>query len=366
MNEYKTFQEFKLNYFDCLIIFLAILFKYLINFGMQPRYMYSYLLGICLLTLINIYYKKFTINEFNKIILFFSLSTYFVVVYKNANFLISFLLAVICIRRNNKDFIKIFFISSLILYLSTILLSMFGILHSNEMIRIVDGTINKRTSLGFTHPNEVFLYFIPIALCGYYLYGNKFTYYIILIATSSVLYKLSYCRTGYITVLCVVGLNFFKNILIKFKLKNILPYTMVVLTIISIFIAKLYGNDLDNNISNLLSQRPNLWNYYIENGYMLSILGKGIHPDYIMDNFYLFLLVEMGITGYFIYFIIYYKSLKHLRHDIKLLIIILILYIYGLTETNIIIGSIQFVFSLQIKSIIINNKKINKEDKYNG
>ena len=38
---------------------------------------------------------------------------------------------------------------------------------------------------------------------------------------------------------------------------------------------------------------------------MLSILGKGIHPDYIMDNFYLFLLVEMGITGYFIYFIIY-------------------------------------------------------------
>ena len=52
MNEYKTFQEFKLNYFDCLIIFLAILFKYLINFGMQPRYMYSYLLGICLLTLL--------------------------------------------------------------------------------------------------------------------------------------------------------------------------------------------------------------------------------------------------------------------------------------------------------------------------
>jgi len=141
---------------------------------------------------------------------------------------------------------------------------------------------------------------------------------------------------------------------------------MVVLTIISIFIAKLYGNDLDNNISNLLSQRPNLWNYYIKNGYMLSILGKGIHPDYIMDNFYLFLLVEMGITGYFIYFIIYYKSLKHLRHDIKLLIIILIFYIYGLTETNIIIGSIQFVFALQIKSIIINNKKINKEDKYNG
>ena len=93
MNKYKTFQEFKLNYFDCLIIFLAILFKYLINFGIHDIYMYSYLLGICLLTLINIYYKKFTINEFNKIILFLALSTYFVVVYKDANFLISFLLA---------------------------------------------------------------------------------------------------------------------------------------------------------------------------------------------------------------------------------------------------------------------------------
>ena len=49
MNKYKTFQELNLSYFDCLIIFLAILFKYLINFGIQTIYMYSYLLGICLL-----------------------------------------------------------------------------------------------------------------------------------------------------------------------------------------------------------------------------------------------------------------------------------------------------------------------------
>ena len=33
---------------------------------------------------------------------------------------------------------------------------------------------------------------------------------------------------------------------------------------------------------------------------------------------------------------------------------------------DVIIGSIQFVFALQIKSIIINNKKINKDVRYNG
>ena len=94
---------------------------------------------------------------------------------------------------------------------------------------------------------------------------------------------------------------------------------------------------------------------------MFSILGKGINSQYIMDNFYLFLFIELGLIGYLIYFIIYYKSLKILKYDSKLLIVILLFYIYGLTETNVIIGSIQFAFAIQIKSIIINNKKLNKD-----
>ncbi len=359
MKKYEaTLIERNINYFDALIIFLIILFKYLLNFRVPMLFLYLYIIIICVLTIVNIYYKKFTISEFKKIAMFLIISMYFVVLYKDVNFLMSFLLATICIRRDNKGFIKAFFISSAILYLFTIILSKIGVVPSNNMTRIVDGVVFKRESLGFTHPNEVFLYFLPIVLCGYYLFGHKLGYYIVLILVSTMLYKLSYSRTGYIIILLVVFLNLIKN---SMKLKIIMPYIMLILTAISIFIAVLYGQNLQNSVSELLSGRPYLWNYYIVNGYMFSILGKGINSQYIMDNFYLFLFIELGLIGYLIYFIIYYKSLKILKYDSKLLIVILLFYIYGLTETNVIIGSIQFAFAIQIKSIIINNKKLNKD-----
>lgn len=363
MNKNKSMlKELSISYLDAFIIMSLILFKYLINYGIQIKLLYIYLMIICILTLLNIYDKKFTIQEFNKIIIFFIISLYFIIVHRDVNFFISFLLAIVCIRRKNKEFVKVFFISSIILYLSTIILSKVGILHSKEMIRIVNGVTNKRSSLGFTHPNEVFLYFMPIALSGYYLYSNKKFFYIILLCTSTALYKVSYSRTGYIVIFIIIFLNLIKKILNKYKFEKILPYIMVILTITSIIIAILYGENFDNNISNMLSGRPYYWKYYIDNGHMFSIVGKNISPDYFLDNFFLFLLVELGIIGYLIYLVIYYKSLRNLKRDTNLLLVILVFYIYGLSETNVIIGSIQFAFAIQIKSIIIKNKKILKEE----
>lgn len=352
--------EKKMNYLDALIIFFSIMFKYLINYKVSMKFLYCFLLMICILTIINIYYKKFTKNEFIKIIVFFAISIYFIVVYKDVNFFISFLLALICIRKENREFIKIFFISSIILYLFTIILNTLGILESKNMIRITEGVISYRKSLGFTHPNEVFLYFMPIALAGYYLYGNKKIYYLVLIISSTILYKLSYCRTGYVTIISLIFINLIKNILIRFRLKDILPYLMLLFTVVSILLAIYYGYSLDNTISQMLSGRPYYWNYYIEKGSLLSIIGKNEIVGYYLDSFYIFLLVELGIIGYLIYYMIYYKSLKLLREDTKLMLIILVFFIYGLTETNVIIGSIQFAFAIQIKSIIIKNKNLNK------
>jgi len=84
--------------------------------------------------------------------------------------------------------------------------------------------------------------------------------------------------------------------------------------------------------------------------------------EIVLDNFYLYLLVELGIVGYIIYSYIYYKSTS-LMNNKNYNIILICFLIYGLFETNVIIGSIQFIFPIQMKYLIENNKKSEMENK---
>ena len=181
---------------DIIIIFLGILFKYLLCYGINQTILYALLALICFITLINIYNLKVKKKELLKIMLFLIISIFFVILKRDVNFLISFLFSIIIIRKNDKSFIKVFFFSSLILFTLTIFLSWVGILESNNLVRYKKEIITIRYSLGFEHPNTVFLYFLPLALGGYYLYNNKVSYYILLILSSSILYNLCDSRTG--------------------------------------------------------------------------------------------------------------------------------------------------------------------------
>ena len=134
-------------------------------------------------------------------------------------------------------------------------------------------------------------------------------------------------------------------------------------TICSILLAVFFGDNRTNIISRLLSGRPFFWDYYIENGTMFTFLGNNRVSNMFLDNFYLYLLVQLGIIGYLIYFVIYYSSLKKLSKNYKYLIIATVFLIYGLFEANVIIGSIQFLFAIQIKSIIEN--KLDEKEKLN-
>ena len=107
----------------------------------------------------------------------------------------------------------------------------------------------------------------------------------------------------------------------------------------------------------MLSLRPYYWKLYLNNGTMFSIFGNNFIKKWYLDNFYIYILVDYGIIGYIIYAIIYYNSLKKLKNDDKLTLIIFVFLIYGIFETNVIIGSIQFAFAIQIKSLIENKRE---------
>lgn len=359
-----------MNYLEIIIIFFSILFKYLLSYGISKNLLYLFIGFICLLIALDIKNIKITKKEFGKILIFLIISMYFVIMQQDVNFLISLIFSIIIMKKNNHDFIKIFFISSIILYIVTIILYLLNILPDANMIRYVDGVIQRRYSLGFSHPNEVFLFYLPIVLSGYYLFHHKKLYYIIIILISFILYKLSLCRTGFYTVIIfLILVKIYPQKTIKKSKSYLLKNIFLIFTVFSILIAYLYGNDLTNNISRLLSGRPFYWNYYITHNKMFTIFGNNKTEGYYLDNFYIYLLVQLGIIGTYIYYKINKISISKLSQDRIFIIILLTFLIYGFTEANVIIGSINFIFAIQIKTILINNRsnitrRSSNENKY--
>ena len=353
----------KINYLEKLIIFLAILFKYLITYGVSTNLLYVFLAIIIILVFVDLFNKKIYKDEIRNVIILGIITCYFIIFYSEQNFLISFLLALVCLRRKDEDFVRTFFYSSIICFTLTLLLNSVGILEQNNMIRILDGENDLRYSLGFTHPNEVFLFFLPIVLSGFYLFSDKKLFYILVFGISTVLYNLTYCRTGFYIVMLFLFFVLIKKIFTKKSVKKIILIFTVILTILSIIIAIKFGSDINNNITKILSGRPYYWNYYINNGTIFTLFGHNKVEGIYLDNFYMYMLVEIGFIGYIIYIYIYYISLKKLNFDYRCLIIITIFLLYGLFEANVIIGSIQFLFALQLKSLIKKEEKIGAERK---
>lgn len=349
-----------MNILDVIIIFLCILFKYLIVYNVSSSILYLLIAFICILSIIDIFYLKISKKIFMKILLFFGVSFFFLIINFDVNFLISFVLSLILINKNEKSYIKTFLISSIILYAFTIVLNFIGVLDSPNIIRYKNGIATTRYSLGFGHPNSVFLFFLPVALCGYYLYSNKKLYYILIILISLILYFLSDSRTG---MVCIMLIILFHKVLNKNSINNkyfrlCCDHSIIVFTIITIIVSCVFGYNETNIVSKLFSGRPYFLNYYISNGQIFSLFGCELNELYIVDNFYIFVLARLGLIGFCIYYFIYKKGIKLIGYSKVNILLLLVTCIYGLLETNMIIGSINFLLPILIKSIMIDEKEV--------
>lgn len=319
----------KISAFEMILIFLCVFFKYLVEYKLSEKILYIYLGVLILLVVLDIYCKKYTYKELGKMIILFVISAYFVFFYNDINFLLSFLMAVIITNRDEKNYLKSFLISSTIMYISTILLYCIGIREPKDMIRMdTNGEIIRRYSLGFNHPNQVYMFFLPIVFISYILFNKKKIYWICIIVTSAILYKFSDCRTGGLVVVLLAIIHFVSKKINERNFTKIAKYSFIILTIISIFITFRYGDDFSNSINKILSGRPYYWKQYATSGKMFTVLGKNYVSNIVLDNFYLYLLIELGIIGYMIYCVIYYKSTSLIKNKNYNIVLVCFL-IYG-------------------------------------
>lgn len=336
---------------NTVIIFICVLLKYLIEYKINNYILYSAVLVILFFQLLRTIKSLKGRKKIIKAFSFCILSIVSVLVYKDVNLLITFVLALSLFNCDIREFIKKFMISSSIMYITTIFLYFFGILKDNYLIRITVDGFTLRHSLGFTHPNSVFMFYIPIVLCAYLLDKNKKRFYLIFMFFSLILYKVSLSRTGIYCIVFLFILDFLKD---KLDYKKIIGWLPLLFFGASYFCAIKFGISKNNSINILLSNRPYLWNRIIQNVNMFTLFGSNALSDLHLDNFYLAMLYRCGIYLTTLYYFMLIFGVRKINNS-KIHIAILIFMVYGLAESNTLIGSINFTLAFLLYSIINGN-----------
>ena len=345
-----------------LLVFLAILFKYLSmwSYLILGNFKTSLPLFLVIIALFFVLISNLKVlkKNFKKMLLLGIGGVIITVMTSSIDYAIACLFAIVfsISKDGDKKFVKYFFISSIILFILTILMSVMGILPENNSIRRVDGETLVRANLGFTGMNTVFLCFLPIVLSFFILYEKKFEkkkllVIIITFLISYVLYKATLCRTGFYCSLIMLLLFFFVDKINNSKIVSVfVKYSYIILLIISIGIAIIYGNTYENSVNMILTGRPYYWNYYISN-YQLSLTGIDILNTMPLDNAYLTYLYDYGIICFILFAYITFISQKSISKNKYILLAFLVFAIYGIFENNF-IYHYNFMLTLQMIYII--------------
>lgn len=348
-------KEDKLNsMFNFIIVFLLVSYNYLRMFGMNSKIvMACYIVFLCTIAFYRITKIKLKRNEFMKISIFIVIALFSTVVVGELDILIITVMAITFLRYDTKSFLKKFLLSSIICYLTVLVLYILGFASNNGLLRIENNDVIQRNSLGFSHVNQTFLYFMPILLSSYLLYSEKRAQLnVFVIIISSILYLFSRCRTGYFCTIIFLVIYNVPIILNNKFTKKILKWLFVIFTVFSIFICNKYGTDGSNKINDILSLRPFYIKQYLDNDKIINIKGGNFNKNMPLDNMYIYLLLEKGIIVYAFYLVVYMLCYKYFSKYKKYKVIILVFLVYGLFESYIVLPSVNFILLLQIKNII--------------
>lgn len=347
--------------FLMLIVGCALLFKYWSIWGLiNDSFKYIFFGLSIIFSIMNIMIKKFSRKEWIKILLFLFLSMIICYSTGEIDFIYSFLLAIIFMKEKNGDyiFVKYYTVSALCLFIITIIFGKLGITDTFRTVRLVNGVLTQRNSLGFEHVNAVFKNFFPICLGFYMLFFNKekkqkIFLYIIMIVTGYLLYKQTNSRTGYYAILMIVPLDYvFHKIKNKYSF-GITKYFFLIFTVFTIVITFVYGTT-HNSINTLLSDRPILY-YKVLTQSNITLLGdmnKGI-----VDNTYIWLMYNKGLIVYVTYLCVYMIASKKLLKN-KIFVLPFLLFCMYSTLENLDVYNYNFLMIIELM-VIMKNSNVN-------
>lgn len=265
------------------------------------------------------------------------------------------------------DFIKKDFYMRSLLIIVIMTLSLLG-LTDNTVLEIRNGF--ARNSFGLGHPNSFAIYIAIVCIDYYYIETLKSKPNIlkpigVAIILSCFIHFFVGSRTNIILIALISLAFIFRN---KIKLtskctKKIASNAFFILLILSILMAFLYNstNPIMSGLDKILSRRLYLSNYFVDR-YGITLFGTEITNDkfYILDNAYVNLIVRYGIILTIYFVIIYKKTIDNLLRDNKMLLVIImiVLLIYGLSESPIYIPAKNpYVLLLCYACLDIGNKK---------
>lgn len=341
---------------NILLIFLIVLYKNIMYWPMvTSKFLYALIIIIAITAFLSFGNKKIKKKHFLYMLLLAMFLTFAVVHSESANLLfpILILFSFYNVKDSYRNIAKYYFYALLFCFIMTIFLNLIGVLPSYNITRF----FVVRYSLGYIHPNFVYLYFFFICISGYYAFNNSKAFLLSTIPFALILYKLSLTRTGIACYSILLILAFIYNKIDVYKLAKITKYLFFLLTIITIVSVKLYDNNILSQIDLLFSGRLSNYSYFIKNGLLTSPIGHISFNTsiYTIDNFFLVLFYDYGYIGYIIYSILNFISIKKNSNDKKFIICMFVFLVYGICDSNTIVTSINFLIPLQL--LILFDKK---------
>lgn len=353
-----------------LTLFIILLRKYSISIlkkEMVPASITSVLFysSIALLFLQFIIRKKHNITE---LLIFVSACVLYILT-REGSILVLILLAISVRDIDDKYVVKSYMVLNLLFIFACMLIGnlMPYIAQVPEVhYRVIEGAYVARETFGFTNPNSIFLFVLPVYAGYIYLRFDKYDVFdrIILIVTTFYIYNKTMSRTGFATLL---GSLLFLEILIKIDFKkskiiaNIIKLVPVILLISSMLIGTLLSEV--PFINKLLASRPQHWNVYLsQEGNVLSLFGRvfsestrAAHP---LDSSYIYILAFLGVVSLVFFMYLIYKGLEIFieKNDKKNIAIVMIFLIYALAENILLEAGYNFTIVLLIKHVINKNK----------
>lgn len=269
------------------------------------------------------------------------------VIDRSTGFLVVMVMAITFSHNSIKSFVWWFTIVSALFLIFHTLLLILGVIQTSVVTSYTsDGSVVVRNSLGFSNVNSYLVYLSPVLLGTVYLVDNARKCRFI-IAVSMLLcvfiYYLTGARTGAIALLVALSLLFFYTLFEKASffrfLQKLAPASFLIFTILSILIAYIYGEST-NNISELLSRRPEYWLYALNNTNQIWGGGGNLqlnsYSNVPIDNAYISILFSHGLISVFFLALLYGSFMFHLTKsgDTKMQIVSLAFLVYGLAEAN--------------------------------
>ena len=336
-----------------IVMLIAVCFRYFALYYNSAILNYGLIFVLFLLVLFNILNKKFESKQFQRITILILISAIIFFINNEDNLFIYVVASLALVDESYDKIIKYFLTFAILSFVVTLIAGQLGIVETVTAGRFIDNETVYRNSLGFGNVNTPFIYFLGIVFGLYYFFRKKpFKLFLIYIVTTLIalwMFEETDCRTGMYIYVLFIFISLIYNEKINKKIKPIIPHLFLIFTIFSVLLAVFFGSTVHNDVNELLSNRPYFSNYYLENHLYFNLFGHDVVGIYVLDNFYLSLLVKTGIISYLVYFYLFYKGGKVVAHDYRLVLIIIFTLMYGILECNL-YGN--FIYIILLNSVI--------------